>query len=31
VLGYQVLRFSTEQVKSGLAVRQIEKMVGGVG
>ena len=28
VLGYQVLRFSTEQVKSGLAVRQIEKMMG---
>lgn len=28
VLGYQVLRFSTEQVKSGLAVRQIEKMIG---
>ncbi|MEQ1389679.1 DUF559 domain-containing protein [Acinetobacter radioresistens] len=31
VLGYQVLRFSTEQVKSGLAVRQIEKMVGDLG
>lgn len=31
VLGYQVLRFSTEQVKSGLAVQQIEKMVGGLG
>ena len=28
VMGYQVLRFSTEQVKSGLAVRQIEQMVG---
>lgn len=31
VMGYQVLRFSTEQVKSGLAVRQIEKMVGNLG
>ncbi len=29
VLGYQVLRFSTEQVKSGLAVRQIERLLGG--
>lgn len=28
VLGYQVLRFSTEQVKSGLAVRQIERLLG---
>jgi very-short-patch-repair endonuclease len=28
VMGYQVLRFSTEQVKSGLAVQQIEMMVG---
>jgi len=28
MLGYQVIRFSTEQVKSGLAVQQIEKMVG---
>jgi very-short-patch-repair endonuclease len=28
VMGYQVLRFSTEQVKSGLAVQQIETMVG---
>jgi very-short-patch-repair endonuclease len=27
VMGYQVLRFSTDQVKSGLAVRQIETMV----
>ncbi|MDR3030125.1 MAG: endonuclease domain-containing protein [Acinetobacter sp.] len=27
VMGYQVLRFSTEQVKSGLAVQQIEMMV----
>ena len=31
LLRYQVLRFSTEQVKSGLAVRQIEKMVGDLG
>lgn len=28
LMGYQVLRFSTEQVKSGLAVQQIEMMVG---
>lgn len=28
IMGFQVLRFSTEQVKSGLAVQQIEKMVG---
>ncbi|OTG81821.1 hypothetical protein B9T31_14955 [Acinetobacter sp. ANC 4558] len=28
MLGYQVIRFSTEQVKSGLAIQQIEKMVG---
>ena len=28
VMGYQVLRFCTEQVKSGLAVQQIETMVG---
>ena len=28
MLGYQLLRFSTEQVKSGLAVQQIETMVG---
>ncbi len=27
VLGYQVLRFSTEQVKSGLAVRQIKGLL----
>ncbi|HFG6966567.1 TPA: DUF559 domain-containing protein [Acinetobacter baumannii] len=26
-MGYTVLRFSTEQVKSGLAVQKIEKMV----
>ena len=31
VMGYQVLRFSTEQVKSGLAIQQIEKMVGDWG
>ncbi|OTG93679.1 hypothetical protein [Acinetobacter sp. ANC 3832] len=30
MLGYQLLRFSTEQVKSGLAVQQIEKMVGDI-
>lgn len=29
MMGYQVLRFSTEQVKSGLAVKQIEKLVKG--
>ncbi|AMX19807.1 hypothetical protein IEC338SC_2681 [Acinetobacter pittii] len=29
MMGFTVLRFSTEQVKSGLAVQQIEKMVGG--
>jgi len=28
MMGYQVIRFSTEQVKSGLTVQQIEKMVG---
>lgn len=28
MMGYQVLRFSTEQVKSGLAILQIEKIVG---
>ena len=28
VMGYRVIRFSTEQVKSGLAIEQIEKMVG---
>lgn len=31
MMGYQVIRFSTEQVKSGLAVQQIEKMVGNLG
>ena len=30
VMGYQVLRFSTEQVKSGLAVQQIEAIVGNL-
>ncbi|WP_336017119.1 DUF559 domain-containing protein [Acinetobacter pittii] len=28
MMGFTVLRFSSEQVKSGLAVQQIEKMVG---
>lgn len=28
MMGFQVLRFSTDQVKSGLAIQQIEKMVG---
>ena len=28
VMGYRVIRFSTEQVTSGLAIQQIEKMVG---
>ena len=27
VMGYQVLRFSTEQVKSGFAIKQIEGLV----
>lgn len=31
MMGYQVIRFSTEQVKSGLAIQQIEKMVGDLG
>ena len=31
VMGYRVIRFSTEQVKSGLAIEQIEKMVGDLG
>ena len=31
MLGYQVIRFSTDQVKSGLAIQQIEKMVGDLG
>lgn len=29
MMGFIVLRFSTAQVKSGLAVKQIEKMIGG--
>lgn len=28
MMGFQVLRFSTDQVKSGHAIQQIEKMVG---
>lgn len=28
MMGYQVLRFSTEQVKSGYAIQEIKKMVG---
>ncbi|UBX51233.1 endonuclease domain-containing protein [Acinetobacter pseudolwoffii] len=28
MMGFQVIRFSTEQVKSGLAIQQIEMMVG---
>lgn len=31
MMGYQVIRFSTEQVKSGSAIEQIEKMVGDLG
>lgn len=31
MLGYQVIRFSTDQVKSGHAIEQIEKMVGDLG
>ena len=31
MMGYQVIRFSTEQVKSGLAAQQIEKMVEDLG
>ena len=31
MMGYQVIRFSTEQVKSGKAIEQIEKMVGDLG
>jgi very-short-patch-repair endonuclease len=30
MMGFQVLRFSTDQVKSGLAIQQIEKMVGEI-
>lgn len=29
VMGFKVLRFSTEQVKSGLAIKQIENLVRG--
>ena len=28
MMGYQVIRFSTEQVKSGLAIEQILKLIG---
>jgi Uncharacterized protein conserved in bacteria len=28
MLGFTILRFSTEQVKSGLAIKQIEQLVG---
>ena len=31
MMGFQVLRFSTDQVKSGLAIQQIEMMVGDLG
>ena len=31
MMGFQVLRFSTDQVKSGHAIQQIEKMVGDLG
>ncbi|MEN3970710.1 DUF559 domain-containing protein [Acinetobacter sp. BWR-L5] len=31
MMGYQVIRFSTEQVKSGKAIEQIENMVGDLG
>jgi len=31
MLGFQVIRFSTDQVKSGHAIQQIEKMVGDWG
>lgn len=31
MLGYQVVRFSTDQVKSGKAIQQIKKMVGDLG
>ncbi|KHF78447.1 hypothetical protein PJ15_1506 [Acinetobacter sp. neg1] len=30
ILGFQVLRFSTQQVKSGLAVQQIVQLVRGI-
>ncbi len=31
MMGFQVLRFSTDQVKSGHAIQQIEQMVGDLG
>ena len=31
MMGFQVIRFSTDQVKSGHAIQQIEKMVGDWG
>ncbi|WP_216936217.1 MULTISPECIES: DUF559 domain-containing protein [unclassified Acinetobacter] len=31
IMGFQVIRFSTDQVKSGHAIQQIEKMVGDLG
>ncbi|QIC64476.1 DUF559 domain-containing protein [Acinetobacter schindleri] len=31
MMGYQVIRFSTDQVKSGHAIQQIEKMIGDWG
>lgn len=31
MMGFQVIRFSTDQVKSGLAIQQIEMMVGDLG
>ena len=31
MMGFQVIRFSTDQVKSGLAIQQIKKMVGDLG
>lgn len=29
-MGFQILRFSTEYVKSGLAVQQVEAIVGAI-
>jgi len=31
MMGFQVIRFSTDQVKSGHAIQQIETMVGDLG
>ena len=31
MMGFQVIRFSTDQVKLGHAIQQIEKMVGDLG